>query len=518
MNSPPADGFVQSLVVDPQDSGTLYAASSYAGNGNAGLNSVFKSTDGGVTWRSLQSGSVFGLAAPLAIDPQNSSIVYSGNYNDIFKSTDGGRTWKSSSAGMPLTCCLIPNTLAIDPINPVNVYAALSIGLFKSTDRGASWRAVYPYTGPQQPQFESVVLDPRNSGVLYGLSGGVYKSTDGGITWIAVNSGLPASQSNSSYYPVTSLTIDPQDNNTLYAGTSAGLYKSTDGGTTWRRANSGLAGAVGPIAVDPWNSGTLYASSSPFSPPGNGGVYKSTDAGANWVPSNLGIRAVRIASIVADPQRAGTLYASSGVGRLKSTDGGTTWQTLTTAPGGVLAIDPKDTNTLYAGDVKAVAKSRDGGATWVSVRTGLPDGCTYVSSLAIDPQDTGTVYAAFQGGGDICLSRQNVVGGLWQSTDGGITWMQVGSQPKGGGLHGVVIDPLNTSSIYGWNGMGLYKSPDRGVSWQTLDLGVTDKDYVYTVVVNPRTTDTLYAVTGSHGILKSVDGAVIGRPLHTHGA
>src|SRR5262249_37674516 len=141
---PPDTGVILSLIADPQHYGTLYVGS---GLGDPGRDTVFKSTDGGATWRALKSGLVFGLSAPLAIDPVNPNILYSGNYNAILKSTDGGTTWKESTAGLPVGCCLIPNTLTVDASNTANVYAALGTGLFKSTDRGASWSSVYMYSG-----------------------------------------------------------------------------------------------------------------------------------------------------------------------------------------------------------------------------------------------------------------------------------------------------------------------------------------------------------------------------------
>src|SRR5262249_53176962 len=131
-----------------QNSGTLYVGT---GGGDPRLDSVFKTTDGGTTWRALKSGSVFGLSTPLAIDPQNPNVLYASNYNDIIKTTDGGATWRASSTGLPIACCQIARTLAIDPGNPANVYAALGNGLFRSTDRvqtGAPCTCIPASTSP----------------------------------------------------------------------------------------------------------------------------------------------------------------------------------------------------------------------------------------------------------------------------------------------------------------------------------------------------------------------------------
>ena len=263
---PAGAGAIVSLVVDPQNSGTLYAASAVRNIAGDAIRDdasfVSKSTDGGATWRALQSGSVFRLAAPLAIDPRNSNVLYSGTYNAvlksnaILKSNDGGTTWNVSTAGLPGTCCVLSTALAIDPNNPGNLYAGLYAGLFKSTDGGVSWREVYMYSGANKPQFRTVVLDAQNPGTLYSFDSysGVSKSTNGGASWSTANSGLPSTR-------VNSLAIDSQDSRTLYAGTLSGLYKSTDGGANWQAANSGLGtDAIVAVALDPWNSGTLYVS------------------------------------------------------------------------------------------------------------------------------------------------------------------------------------------------------------------------------------------------------------------
>src|SRR5205085_2430885 len=101
------------------------------------------------------------------------------------------------------------------------------------------------------------------------------------------------------------------------------------------------------------------------------------------------LRAVQISGLTVDPQNGATLYASTFFGRIKTIDGGATWQELPDSGSGPLAIEPKDTNTLYAARGRGVPKSLDGGATWTSMSDGLPEACAFVSSLSIDPRDTG---------------------------------------------------------------------------------------------------------------------------------
>jgi photosystem II stability/assembly factor-like uncharacterized protein len=545
---PPNSGVVFSLVIDPQTPSTLYAANREV-FGDPREVSAFKSTDGGASWRALKPG----ISAPLAIDPEDPRIIYAGGYNDIFKSTDGGETWSRSNSGLPATiCCIIPRSLVIDPQNPSTVYAVAGVAIFKSTNRGASWSAVYPYSGRQEdPQFATLAIDPQNSNTLYGVGigfGGLYKSTDGGAGWSAVNSGLPPLPVEAPFpiFAISALAIHPQESGTLYVSTRSGVFKSTDGAANWTRLDSQpAAGGLRALAIDPQTPGTIYASAADSI---GAGVYKSTDGAVTWSAVNSGLRATGIYLLAIPTQQPATLYANaSSEMLLKSTDGGASWSELKSRL--LLAIDPQDPATLFGIDRDGLVKSTDGGASWSPANAGLPEGpCHGGSSLAIDRQDTRTLYR----GRRPCLEGTGT-GGVWKSTDGGARWEKPDSQPGGGGVHGLEVDP-NTNTLYVWNGMGLFRSMDRGASWtrpggsrlqhvaidpqapgtlygvindncgnRTCDdnqLGVhktTDGGESWTavltglttitaLVIDPRNTGTLYAGTGGNGVYRTTDG------------
>lgn len=529
---PAGAGAIFSLTVDPHDSGVLYAAGAAGFPGQSGSDAVFKSADGGTTWLPLQSGSAFRLTTPLAIDPRNSNVIYSGSYNSTLKSSailqsaDGGETWRVSSPVAQADCCLLPSFVAIDPNDSANVYAGLVSGLYKSTNRGASWRPLYTYTSADKPQFRNVVINPRNSNVLYGfdVNKGIFESTDGGTNWRAINAGLPTP------YGMNSFAMNPQDSSTLYAGTFHGLYKSADGGASWQASYSGL-GPDSPAAlvVDPLHSATVYAGV----PTPQGGVYKSTDGGASWQLRYAGLRGVPVNGVAVDSQHHGTIYVTTPFSRLKSTDAGTSWQGLPASGTGPLVIDPKDTNILYAAATDwevsplpgtvwpplpedaglRVIKSQDGGATWNPASSGLPQRCASVQSLSIDPQDTATVYAAFNSEDVLCQSSHT--GGSWRTREGGASWTMLAPPPDGGGggVRGIAVDPRN-SNLYGWNGMGIFKSTDRGASWEVISglpkctPGPYDgcsRGNVIRAAIDPQTPGTVYAVRNGDGIFKSTD-------------
>ena len=154
-------------------SSDLYATSgSYVGS--LFIGGVFKSTDGGESWRAVTdlAASPHALIGPLAIDPQTPATLYVGTRADgVFRSTDGGESWSAISAGLPN---LPVTALAIDPQTPTILYAGTERGgVFKSTDGGESWSAFT--TGLTNLLVNSVVVDPQRPTTLYaGTQGGVF--------------------------------------------------------------------------------------------------------------------------------------------------------------------------------------------------------------------------------------------------------------------------------------------------------------------------------------------------------
>ena len=134
-----------------------------------------------------------------------------GGVSGVFRSTDGGVTWKATG----LTSRV--DALAIDPLTPSTLYAGTSYvgSIFKSTDRGDTWK---PTVNEELPGAPALVIDPVTPSTLYvGTGSGVFKSTDAGASWNALNTGL-------ANLSVTALVIDPIAPSTLYAGTTGGVY------------------------------------------------------------------------------------------------------------------------------------------------------------------------------------------------------------------------------------------------------------------------------------------------------
>ena len=217
--------YVTALVFDPQTPTTLYAGmwTTYYGPHVGG---VYKSTDGGTSWNAtglsnLRGG--IGFTSGLAIDPQTPTTLYatSGSYvgslfiGGVFKSTDGGESWRAVTDLAASPHALI-GPLAIDPQTPATLYVGTRAdGVFKSTDGGESWSAVS--AGLANLPVTALAIDPQTPTILYAGTerGGVFKSTDGGESWSAFNTGL-------TNLLVNSVVVDPQRPTTLYAGTQGG--------------------------------------------------------------------------------------------------------------------------------------------------------------------------------------------------------------------------------------------------------------------------------------------------------
>jgi photosystem II stability/assembly factor-like uncharacterized protein len=389
--------FLPSVVIDPQNPGTLYLVAS----SNSGRVQVLRSADGGETWSAENYTLPSGILA-LAIDPQNSDTLYAGtNGSGIFKSTDGGTNWRVAlNTGLMATHI---TALVIEPQAPGTLYAGVEgSGIFKSMDGGAGWVRSMPGL-----DVAAVVIDPHDTGTVYAAtSESVFKSEDGGTNWRAVNSGLPAG--------VGSLAIDPQNPRTVYAGAFSGVFKSTDGGASWSAASSGLLGFVFQVAIDPQNTSTIYAATYACAGSCNSGVFKSADGGLTWRAPDYRLGAdgccSTVTALAIAPSEPSTLYAGTGDmngtgGSIwKSTNGGFGWLRLRWSIFDdvcALAVDPQNSGTVYASGCGSMFRSTDGGASWSAADAGLT---APVSVLAIDPQDTNKVYAGTFGGGVFAIT------------------------------------------------------------------------------------------------------------------
>ncbi len=320
--SPEVNGFfsgpsVLRVVIDQRDSNVLYAATwLYT---KAPEHGVFKSTDQGQSWFTINDGLPDLNVSTMAMDPQNSDTLYAGVNDGIFKSTNGGGGWSPTAPPGVYNI----HDIAIDPLDSNTIFAG-GDGVFsytKSTNGGITWS---PSRGIGH--VNSFAIDPRDSETIYvgvsrGKTGGtVYKSIDGGDHWFSANQGLPEAF-------VSTVVIDHQNSNILYAGTAGyGLYKSADGAAQWKLSLTGIQLSVRCLAMDPRDSNTVYAGVFDYTPGNHYRIFKTTDGGNTWDEADSGITAETSTYFLAiDPQDSDIIYAGTTRGIFKSIDAGDSW-------------------------------------------------------------------------------------------------------------------------------------------------------------------------------------------------
>lgn len=358
---------------------------------------------------------------------------------------------------------------------------------------GDRWTAI----GPDGANVVAVVTDPVDASAAFaGTRGsGVLKSADRGATWVAANSGLPT-------WNVRALSIDPLTPSTLFAGTDVGVFRTTDGGQNWVAANNGLASpqgiAVKVLSLAAGSPATLYAATA-------GGLFKTTDGGTSW--RFLGSAPIAgpwsIESITVDPTSPATVYvgctdslATTVV--FKSQDGGTSWQEVwryiadDVVPLVFSAIDPTSPSRLYLAGGYSLFTSGDGGQSWTEIVLQHPQ-TFFVTSLAVDPHSS-VVYAGTS------------AGSVFRTTDRGATWEPVTDGPLAPGyaVNVVAAAAGDATTIYVGNGSGIFRSVDAAATWLRPALGVRNVG-ISRLAVDPLTPATVYAIR-PQSIGKTVDG------------
>ncbi len=283
------------------------------------------------------------------------------------------------------------------------------------------------------------------------------------------------------------------------------------------------SGRIASFAIDPTNNNTVYAGGA------EGGVWKTTDGGNTWTPLTDDQPALAIGALAIDPSSPQTIYAGtgeenfaqdsySGVGILKSTDGGQTW---TNYPGpftqqyiGGLAVDPAKSSHVLAASTIGLYQSGDGGQTWTQVLNGI------ATSVYFDRAQPGVAWCAL---GNPFGSKLN---GVYRSTDSGASWTLVdGSAPDNlpaqadMGRIQIVNVPTSPNTAYaivttvingpGASLTGVYKTIDSGADWIKFS-GVPDfcaPQCWYDLVIAPHPSNPDIIFAGGNVLnIRSLDG------------
>ena len=376
------------LVADPINANTVWV----------GSRDFFKSTDGGAKFTNLNNSfrppytcddcfqenlqKVHTDQQSFAFMPGNSNTFYVGNDGGIFKTTDGGATFASLNPTLSLAQFI---DVAIHPTNANLSYAG-------AQDNGSQRRTVGTNNWTEFTQTGDggkVVISPANNSIVFlgGTNGSISRNTETGTPQTqmdvanAATFGATGNPARIGFFaPITGNGVDVA----LYSG-SWQLYKCTDCNTSqgignWTRTSDvdltmGGDDTLNAIAVAKSNmNDVIYTGST------NGKAMRSSDSGANWTDITTGLPTRSITNITVSKTNTELVYLTvSGYGTghvFKSINGGTNWTNISNnlpdIPTSAFLIDPQNATTLYAGTDIGVFRSTDDGGSWAIFNTGLP--------------------------------------------------------------------------------------------------------------------------------------------------
>jgi len=355
----------------------------------------------------------------------------------------------------------------------------------------------------------ALAIRPSNGQIILGAAqGGIWLFNDASGTWVPkTDASWPLA--------IGALAIAPTDDAIVYAGTGEGalsgdsyygngVLKSTDGGQTWSHVSGDyfVGVAISRIAVDPTNASHLYATvlrgrggARRTTPSAHSkyGIWESKDGGVSWtLLKEAKLESNGATDIEIDPQNPSILYASFwGDAMYKSTNGGATWTPIMGGlPSGAnfaaaqtrfsISIShpsPGGSGVLYAGfdwidsagahQPARIFKSTNGGASWNELPAGVNDNdsvedycgtqCFYDNVVEADPTNPDIVFV----GGSFGYDLSPPSGGVFRTTDGGQTWLNLGwdQHPD---FHALAFDAANPGGVIVGSDGGVWYSPDRG--------------------------------------------------------
>jgi photosystem II stability/assembly factor-like uncharacterized protein len=510
-------GSVGSIAVSDSDPNVVYAGMGepdVRGNASHG-DGVYKSTDSGKTWKNVGLENTYHIGA-VRIHPKNPDIVYvaalghlwgSNDERGVFRTTDGGKTWKQVFTRGPKAGAV---DLILDPSNPSVLYAGFwqifrspwqlesggpGSGLFKSSDGGDTWTELTRNPGMPKGIIGrvGVTVSPVNSDRVWAIveaeDGGVFRSEDAGKTWTKVNEERKLRQ-RAWYY--TRIFADPLKAESVYV-VNTGFYRSDDGGKTFN--------AIPTPHGDDHYLWIAANDSNRMIECNDGGVNVSNNGGKTWTPQNQQPTAQFYRVTLDDdfPYHAyGAQQDNSTVRITTRSDAGSIgerdWYDVGGGESGWIAPDPRNSQIVYAGSYGGLITRQDhrtGQLRNVSVWPDNPMGSgaeamkyrfQWNFPLLFSPNDATALYA----GGSVLFKTTNG-GQSWEAISDDLTRNDKSKQGPTGGpitkdntsieyydiIFTVAESPLKKGLIWAGTDDGLVQlTQDGGKHWQN----VTPKD------------------------------------------
>jgi photosystem II stability/assembly factor-like uncharacterized protein len=554
---------IPALAIDPANPDRVFAAvmgHPYGPNVERG---IFRSEDGGKTWAKVLYKDDRTGGSAVVIDPKNPRVVYAGLWQEtlgpwedknaypgtgggLFKSIDGGTTWKQLKNGLPVD--LVQINVSIAASNPKRIYAALSttveteyatdkgLGFYRSDDAGETWRritddprAVMKIGGGDLPV---IAADPLNADVVYSTGIVTTRSEDGGKTWTSLR-GAPGGDD------YQNIWINPRDSKILLVVSDQGAIVSLNRGETWSSwynqptaqlyhvaatntfpyqvcAGQQESGSVctstrgndGAITYREWHpAGVIeygYAAPDPLHPEIVYGAGRKEVSRYDMVTGQVqnvtpvpgdakGIHGDRTEPILFSPVDQHTMYYAAN--RLfKTTDYGHTWQTISpdlsrehsgqpaSLPamkqddqdkrrGAIYAVAAsyKTVQTIWAGtDDGLVWITRDAGAHWANITPPEISAWSKIAQIDASHFDDNTAYVA--------ASRMRIDDMrpyAFKTHDGGKTWVSIGAGlPVDVPVNAVRADPVRAGLLYAATERAVWVSFDDGATWRGLEFNL----------------------------------------------
>src|SRR6266851_1264532 len=548
------------IVIHPKNPDVVYVAALGHLWGPNPERGVYKTTDGGKTWSQVLKINGDTGVSDIAMDPESPDTLYSAAYerrrtpygfngggpdSAIYKTTDGGATWKKLTKGLPYENGGETGRIGLDIYrrNSNIVYAVVQHekgGTFRSEDKGETWKKMGD-TNPRPSYYSQIRIDPNNDLRIWELGAPMFYSEDGGKTF----STQRVRGIHGDYH---AMWIDPADSNHMLTGSDGGVHWSYDAGKTWDFVNTIAIGQFYEVALDnekPYHiCGGLQDNGSWCGPiqtltrdgivnedwqviHGGDGFYAAIDNVEPWIvytesqDGNIDRRDMRTGqqrsirpeakagephyrfqwnSPVAVSAHEHTTVYYGGNYLFKSTDRGDNWtrlggdmttgvdrnklqifgktpdkNTLSRHDGvqeyptiTTFSESPLTPNVLWVGtDDGNLQVTRNGGKSWKNVGPrvpGVPKG-TYVSRVVASKSGEGTAYATFDGHRSDDYSVY-----IFVTTDYGESWKAIRNAipESAGSVHVMREHPRNQNLLFAGLEFGLWVSWDRGANWTAL--------------------------------------------------